>query len=170
MSNSGHYMENAIEAAKKAVQFDQQGEGNIAAYYYEASAHLLTQAIPNSEPELQESLKDKADQYRNRAVELRSKTPEDCNLSEDTNRTQLKQCYFLLQQAMDEDEHGEKEDAIELYVKAVEYITQYPELMQGDLKSLVLQALERAEELKGNFYYNFVHHLRAQALQLNVLE
>lgn len=61
----------------------------------------------------------------------------------------IKQCYFLLQQAIDEDEQGDKDDAIELYAKAVEYVTKYPELMQGELRRIALQALDRAETLKG---------------------
>lgn len=54
-----------------------------------------------------------------------------------------------MQQAIEEDEHGDKMDAIELYAKAVEYATSYPDILQGELKTLALQALERAETLKG---------------------
>lgn len=54
-----------------------------------------------------------------------------------------------MQQAIDEDEQGDKDDAIDLYAKAVEYVTKYPELMQGELRRIALQALDRAETLKG---------------------
>lgn len=151
MSSPTNLMDNAVEAAKKAVQFDEAGESHIAAYYYEAASRLLTQAGLTAEPDKQESLSKKATQYKNRAGELRNKTPEELNVDEASNAksTKLKQCYFLLQQAIDEDEQGDKEDAIELYAKAVEYVTENPELMQNELKKLALQALERAEELKG---------------------
>lgn len=151
MSSSDILLDNAIEAAKKAVQFDQQGEPNISAYYYESASHLLHQVLSLIEdPNKSESLKEKAIQYKSRADELQNKVPlESKIIDEDTNTSRLKQCHFLLNQAIDEDEAGDKEDAIELYAKAIEYITQFPDLMQGDLKSLTLQALDRAEELKG---------------------
>lgn len=151
MSSPGNIVENAVEAAKKAVQFDEVGETNIAAYYYEAASRLLLQAALVAEADKQESLNTKAAQYKNRANELRNKTPEEHNINETDNakKIKLKQCYFLLQQAIDEDEQGDEENAIELYAKAVEYVTENPEIMQGELKRLTLQALERAEELKG---------------------
>ncbi|KAJ8965118.1 hypothetical protein NQ314_004343 [Rhamnusium bicolor] len=149
MSSPTDLLGNAVEAAKKAVQFDQEGETNISAYYYEAAARLLEQAAIVSSPESIEPLKEKADEYKNRANELKTKTPEESKIVEsDGNRSKLKQCYFLLQQAIDEDEQGEREDAVELYTKAIEYITQFPDLMQGELKALTLRALDRAEELK----------------------
>lgn len=151
MSNSRNLVDNAVEAAKKAVQFDEEGEANIAAYYYESASRLLAQAALIAEPDQQDSLNTKSEQYNNRASELRNKTPEVHKIDETSNAktTKLKQCYFLLQQAIEEDEQGDKEDAIELYAKTVEYVTENPELMQGEFKKLAVQALERAEELKG---------------------
>ncbi|KAG5896976.1 hypothetical protein JTB14_018491 [Gonioctena quinquepunctata] len=150
MASPGEMLDNAVEAAKKAVQFDQAGENNISAYYYEAAARILEQAALLTDPEKIDSLREKAKQYRSRAQELRIKTPQETKIVEsDSKKTSLKQCYFLLQQAIEEDEQGDQEDAIELYAKAVEYITQFPEFMQGELKALTLQALDRAEKLKG---------------------
>nr|CAH7759709.1 unnamed protein product [Callosobruchus chinensis] len=152
MSGQDTVLDHAIEAAKKAVQFDQQGESTIAAYYYEAAVRLLNQAATDLPPDQAESLKEKAVDYSNRAGELKNKTPEP-KIEEDSakteSKTRLKQCHFLLQQAIEEDEQGDKDEAIELYAQAVEYCTQYPDLMQGELKTLILQALDRAEELKG---------------------
>ncbi|XP_018570813.1 calpain-7-like [Anoplophora glabripennis] len=150
MSNPGQLLDNAVEAAKKAVQYDEQGEPKISAYYYEAAARLLEQAAITVGPERGDSFREKAHEYKNRASELMNKSPVESKIVEnDTSNTKLKQCYFLLQQAIDEDEQGDKEDAVELYTKAIEYITQFPDLMQGDLKTLTLQALDRAEQLKG---------------------
>lgn len=154
MSNIGQLIDNAVEAAKKAVQYDEQGESKISAYYYEAAARLLEQAAMATGPEKGDSLKEKAQEYKNRSTELTNKSPVESKIVEgDTNKTRLKRCYFLLQQAIDEDELGDKEDAVELYAKAIEYITQFPDLMQGDLKTLTLQALDRAEELKGRMVF-----------------
>lgn len=151
MSSPSNLIENAIEAAKKAVQFDEQGETSIAVYYYEAASRLLSQAALVAEADKQDSLNRKATQYKIRVNEIRNKTPEEHRVNEADNakQTKLKQCYFLLQQAIEEDEQGDKEDAIELYAKAVEYVTENPELLQGEFKNLALQALERAEILKG---------------------
>nr|CAI5847065.1 unnamed protein product [Callosobruchus analis] len=152
MSGQDTVLDHAVEAAKKAVQFDQQGESTIAAYYYEAAVRLLHQATADLPTDQGESLRKKAIDYSNRAGELKNKSPE-LKIEEDSSKTEsktrLKQCHFLLQQAIEEDEQGDKDEAIELYAQAVEYCTQYPDLMQGELKTLILQALDRAEELKG---------------------
>lgn len=151
MSSPTSIVDNAIEAAKKAVQFDEQGETNVAIYYYEAASRLLSQATLVADADKQESLNERATQYKNRATELKNKALEEHKIDETDNdkKTKLKQFHFLLQQAIEEDEQGDKEDAIELYAKAVEYVTENSELMQGELKKIALQALERAEELKG---------------------
>lgn len=151
MSSPITLVDNAIETAKRAIQFDEQGETNIAIYYYEASSRLLSQAALIADSTKAESLNGKAIQYKNRANELKNKTLEEHMIDETVNdrKTKLKQCYFLFQQAIEEDEQGDKDDAIELYAKAVEYVTENSELMQGELKRIALQALERAEELKG---------------------
>ncbi|KAJ8974019.1 hypothetical protein NQ317_006489 [Molorchus minor] len=130
MSSPTELLDNAVEAAKKAVQFDQECQLNIAAYYYEAAARLLEQAAI-SDPDRAETLNGKATEYKNRANELQNKTPQENKI------------------AIDEDEQGDKADAVKLYTQAIEYITQYPDLMQGELKTFILRALDRAEELKG---------------------
>ncbi|CAG9812881.1 unnamed protein product [Phaedon cochleariae] len=149
MSIPVNSLDDAVEVAKKAVKFDEEGETNIAAYYYEAAASLLEQLAPVSDSEKAEPMMASAKQYKLRANDLRMKTPNEGRIKGDMNNMMAKRCYFLLQQAIEEDEHGDKQDAIELYAKAVEYITQFPDLIQGDLKSLTLQALDRAEDLKG---------------------
>ncbi|RZC40647.1 Peptidase C2 and/or MIT domain containing protein, partial [Asbolus verrucosus] len=150
MSSPGHLLEDAVEAAKKAVQFDQQGEIEPSIYYYEAAAALLGRATALVDPDKAASFDEKAAEYKNRAEELKnSRNKETKIIEEDVNKQRVQKCYFLLQQAIEEDEAGDKEDAIELYAKAIEFITQFPDLMQGELKQLALQALDRAEALKG---------------------
>ena len=150
MSSPGQFIEDAVEAAKKAVQFDQQGQIEPSIYYYESASTLLERATTLLEDEKAQTFKAKAAEYKNRAEELRnSQKTETKILEEDVNKQRVQKCYFLLQQAIEEDEAGDKEDAIELYAKAIEFITQFPDLMQGELKQLALQGLERAEALKG---------------------
>ncbi|CAG9767404.1 unnamed protein product [Ceutorhynchus assimilis] len=154
MSTPEQLIENAVDAAKLAVKFDQEGQANPSAYYYKIAAQWLDQAAASVAEDKGESLKNKSEEYKHRAEELlgnvRQQTqhsPQDEN--ENQKRVIIKQCHFLLQQAIEEDEQGDKDDAIELYAKAVEYVTKHPDLMQGDLRALAIRALERAEELKG---------------------
>lgn len=151
MSSVSELVQNAVEAARKAVQFDQNNQYSPAIYFYETAAKLLNQAAAVSSPEKSVSLTQKSSEYKYRAEELReTKTAKNTIIqNEDEEKLKVKRGYFLLQQAIDEDESGDTEDAIELYTKAIEYITQNPSLLQGDLKDLALRALERAEKLKG---------------------
>ncbi|XP_066246595.1 calpain-7-like [Euwallacea similis] len=156
MSSPGpeQLIENAVNAAKMAVKFDQEGQLTPSAYYYEIAAKWLDQAAANFNDQKRDSLKSKSQEYRIRAEELINSAKRDIEIlpeNEEHNEKKIviKQCYFLLQQAIEEDEEGDKMDAIELYAKAVEYVMKYPDLLQGELRSLALQALERAETLKG---------------------
>lgn len=151
MSSAAQLVQNAVEAARKAVQFDQSEKYEPAIYFYETATRLLDQAASLSSPERSPSLKEKSEEYKRRAEELQEmKLPKNTLVqNDDENTLKIKRGYFLLQQAIDEDESGDREDAIELYTKAIEYITQNPTLMQSDLKDLALSALERAENLKG---------------------
>ncbi|XP_044253389.1 calpain-7-like [Tribolium madens] len=150
MSSPGTVIEDAVEAAKKAVQFDQEGKIEASIYYYEAASALLERATTLVKEDKAKSFKIKSNEYKNRALELQnSQNKESKIIKGDVNKQQLQKGYFLLQEAIEEDESGDKDDAIELYAKAIEFITQNPDLMQGELKQLALQALERAEALKG---------------------
>lgn len=152
MSSPTQFIEDAVAAARRAVQFDSEGQHEPAVYFYQVAAKLLERAVVLSEPEKGEALHKKALEYYNRAKELDNlKNSEETPLVEDVTNQRLKRCHFLLQQGLDADSAGLKETAINLYTNAIEYVTQYPELMQGELRELVMQALERAEDLKGIF-------------------
>lgn len=145
---STHILDTAVEAAKKAIQFDQEGLIDPSIYYYEAAARLLEQ-VSISEPDKAEAFEPKISDYKSRAQALRDSNKTSELIKEDESEQRKRQCYFLMQQAIASDESGDKEDAIEMYTQAIEYATQYPDLMQSDLRALVLQALDRAEILKG---------------------
>ncbi|KAL1494017.1 hypothetical protein ABEB36_009690 [Hypothenemus hampei] len=156
-NSSSELIINAVNAAQIAVKFDNERQYAPSAYYYEIAAKWLNQAVESLESgsEKSESLKLKSKEYSERAEVLLNQSKEEIlNLQEnekqeDEKKIIVKQCYFLLQQAIAEDEQGEKEDAVELYTKAVEFIAKHPDLMNGELRSLALQALDRAETLKG---------------------
>ncbi|KAK9883715.1 hypothetical protein WA026_001902 [Henosepilachna vigintioctopunctata] len=151
MASVEQLIQNAAEAAKKAVHFDQNSQYEPSVYFYETAAKLLHQAASLSSPEKNCALEEKSTEYFHRAEELSHLKLAASSLlqNEDEGKLKMKRGYFLIQQAVDEDEKGDKEDAIELYAKAIEYITQNTDLMQTDLKVLALRALERAESLKG---------------------
>lgn len=151
MSSPSQFLEDAIESAKRAVQFDSDGKAEPAAYFYNVAARLLLKAAEASEnDDKSESLKVKAQEYEARAQslqDLQNQSGEDFH--EDMHKQRVRQFRFLIQQALDADGADLKSTAIELYTNAIEFVTNYPDLMQNEIKDLVLQALERAEELKG---------------------
>lgn len=150
MSSPTQFIEDAVAAARRAVQFDADKKYEPAAYFYKVSAKLLYKAADLSEPEKGEALRRKAAEYNSRGDALDDLTKEESKPDEeDLTKQRLQRCHFLLQQALDADVEGFKDSAVELYTKAIEYVTQHPELMHGELKELVIKALERAEDLKG---------------------
>lgn len=150
MSSPTQFIEDAVAAARRAVQFDADKKYEPAAYFYKVSAKLLYKAADLSEPEKAETLRRKAAEYNSRGDTLDDLRKEESKPDEeDLTKQRLQRCHFLLQQALDADQEGFKDTAVELYTKAIEYVTQHPELMHGELKELVIKALERAEDLKG---------------------
>lgn len=155
MASSAQLLEDAIAAATRAVHFDSSQQFEPAAYFYKVSGQLLQKAADVSEPQKAESLRAKANEYLERSATLQNQVTVDCrNVREDANRQRLKRCKFLILQALDADSAGMKDVAIELYTNAIEYVTHYPELLHGEIRDVVLQALERAEELKGLFMFD----------------
>lgn len=58
--------------------------------------------------------------------------------------------HEILSCALDADEHGDKEKAVEYYTKAVETILKISDVTLRDrLNKYAVQAIERAEELRG---------------------
>lgn len=152
MGSPAQLIEDAVAAATRAVHFDSSHQSEPAAYFYRVSGKLLQKAAEVSEPDKAGSLQAKADEYFQRATTLQNQLNEgNKNVQEDENRQRLKRCKFLILQALDADSAGLKDVAVELYTNAIEYVTHYPELLNGDIRDVVLQALERAEELKGRF-------------------
>lgn len=58
--------------------------------------------------------------------------------------------HEILSSALDADERGDKEQAVELYTKAVEFILKISDAKTREqLNKYAVQALDRAEELRG---------------------
>lgn len=155
MSQSAQFLEDAIAASNRAVQFDRLGQQEAAAsYFYKVAAQLLEKAAAIEGGPKGTSLIERAKQYRYRAGVLHDMDNSHQNrvVPHSASKEHLEQCYFLFQQGLDADEAGLKDTAVQLYSQAVELALKQsqedPEIRNKTM-TLAVKALERAEELKG---------------------
>lgn len=151
------YVEDAIVSSTRAVEFDRAGKLEVAAYYYREAARLLhiayTQGPENDDKPI---WRQKSQEYMERAsvIDKQRRETHQPVIVQSPEQLKLQRCHFLLSQALDADEAGHKDVAVDLYTKAVELSLNTkkeatdPEI-QSKLTALARQALERAEELKG---------------------
>ncbi|XP_025406964.1 calpain-7-like isoform X2 [Sipha flava] len=151
------YAEEAIVVSNKAVVCDCNGQMQAAVYYYKEAATLLELAwkIRKNDPLADEWCK-KSHDYINRAEALEYQIQnEAANNMEKINqdRVRLKQCKYLLKQALDVDESGKEDLAIDIYTQAIELALKVKKEISDDemiknLTTLIEKALDRAEKLK----------------------
>lgn len=141
--------------AQQAVTCDQKGQVPTAIFFYtEAAQALLNAAFSGSK---MPGLTEKANQYITRAEELK-----EADAAKTQNKYQamvghqaeLERATFLIKQAFEEDDQGNKQEAIDLYTEAVELCLKIrnetsDKTLQERVKKLASQALDRAEDLKG---------------------
>uniref|UniRef100_A0ABM5GPJ8 Calpain-7 isoform X3 n=1 Tax=Pogona vitticeps TaxID=103695 RepID=A0ABM5GPJ8_9SAUR len=144
--------QDAVKFAQLAVQRDQGGRYQEAVFYYkEAAQALIYAAMAGS---TLENISVKISEYLERvqalytAVQLQKVDP-----LKSKQQLDLERAHFLVTQAFDEDEKGNKDEAIELYTEAVELCLKTANEtseagLQTKLKQLARQALDRAEALK----------------------
>ncbi|XP_070583034.1 calpain-7 isoform X1 [Erythrolamprus reginae] len=144
--------QDAVKFAQLAVQKDQEGKYQEAAFYYkEAAQALIYAAMAGS---ILENIPEKINEYLERVqalyttVQLQKVDP-----LKSKQQLDLECAHFLVTQAFDEDEKGNNEEAIELYTEAVELCLKTSSetsetVIQTKLKQLARQALDRAEALK----------------------
>ncbi|KAG1948211.1 calpain-7 [Pimephales promelas] len=142
----------AVKFAKSAVLNDQQGKYNEAVFYYKEAAQALIYAgMAGSKLE---NIQDKVNEYLDRVQTLLSAVQAQSNDPlKSKHQLDLERAYFLVTQAFEEDEKENADEAIELYTQAVELCIQASnetsdQALQGKLKQLARQALDRAEGLK----------------------
>ncbi|KAL8615723.1 hypothetical protein ACOMHN_007476 [Nucella lapillus] len=144
--------------AYQAVTCDQQEKYDLALFYYtEAAQTLLAAACAGSD---HPSLVDKATEYMLRAEQLKgiASAKNGNSAGQDTlhktqQQTDLERARFLLTEALDEDEKGDMEDAIELYTQAVELCIQIRDTtddapLKAKVTKMATEALDRGEALK----------------------
>ncbi|XP_058794172.1 calpain-7-like [Phymastichus coffea] len=141
-------LEAALDAARRAVDFDKNEQYQQAVYYYSVAVRLLNNlsTVP--------ALAEKCTEYQDRIAELQNLILDEerkKHESEIPTETELQKCKFLLNQALDADEAGFKEEAIKLYTNAAELGLKAKATSNEKTKitNLVRHALDRAESLKG---------------------
>jgi len=147
----------ASEYAKLGVKFDNDENYEAAFIYYKEAIDLCMLAI-NLGSNL--PLKTKIKEYLDRA-ELLKKTINDQKQKQldskpknDEDGQTLKRAEFLINEALEEDENGNIEIAIDLYMEAIDLCIKLKNETKNDrikqqLENLIQNALERAEKLKG---------------------
>lgn len=155
MSQAAQLLEDAVQASKRAVQFDMAGQQEAAAsYFYKVAAQLLEKAANIEGGAKGSALLEKAKEYENRAQILHEidSSHQKRVVTHSVDKQHLERCYFLLQQGLDADEAGLKDTAIDLYSQAVELALKLsrgnPEIINKTMKVPLEQALDRAEALK----------------------
>ncbi|KAL3832697.1 hypothetical protein ACJMK2_024317, partial [Sinanodonta woodiana] len=142
--------------AHQAVQYDKDGQCNMAVFYYsEAAQALLSAALAGSQ---MPGIIEKANEYLLRAEELNksvSSKLQSTNLEPHKTEQQkdLERAKFLISNALEADEGGNAQEAIELYSEAVELWIKIKQStsdksLQDKVNKLASQALDRAEKLK----------------------
>ncbi|CAL7935433.1 unnamed protein product [Xylocopa violacea] len=141
-------LEDAQNAARKAVQFDSNSQYKQALYYYNVAVKYLL--------ELQDSVyEQKLSEYRERISALQNLINDEeqkRHKAQSTHQSKLQRCKFLMSQAQDADEDGLKDIAVKLYTDAAELglsVKTNDSEVKAKLTDLIKQALDRAESLKG---------------------
>ncbi|XP_062980483.1 calpain-7 isoform X3 [Elgaria multicarinata webbii] len=144
--------QDAVKFAQLAVQRDQGGRYQEAAFYYkEAAQALIYAAMAGS---TLDNIPGKISEYLERVQALYSAVQsQKVDPLKSKQQLDLERAHFLVTQAFDEDEKGNGEEAIELYTEAVELCLKTANetsetVLQTKLKQLARQALDRAEALK----------------------
>ena len=127
----------------------------MASYYYLQTSRLMLQAVEQGAP--QEGLGDRAHQYAERGALLAAReVPRggEPAAKPGIGAGELQRARRLLEEALELDETGRGEEALEQYLEAVELCLATKERVEDAatrerLSTVAGQALERAEALKG---------------------
>ncbi|CAG0915683.1 unnamed protein product [Notodromas monacha] len=150
-------LEDAADYAFAAVKFDETGNFDAAIFYYRAAAETLD-TFGKDGGVLSAEWEQKRSSYVDR-LNLLLHSRDERNVSGDNVAKAQKsgpssRAKFLLSQALDADEAGAVDTALELYTDAVQQCIEAKkqcsdQSQANELQKLALQALERAEVLKG---------------------
>nr|XP_039261066.1 calpain-7-like isoform X1 [Styela clava] len=150
--------QDGFKFAKSAVELDEKGHYIEAIFYYkEAIEALRNAAIAGSKIDCAA----KADEYSKRVEELAKflaqKTQQQSIKRSPSHHTSQdeQRGKFLIKQALEQDEKGNENEALELYLQAAELCIKARDVpgttpaSRKQLEGLAKQALTRAEDIKG---------------------
>jgi len=146
-------LENIRVLAGRAVDCEKKGSLGVASYYYLQTGRLLRQAVEAGAR--QAGLEERAVQYEARGLQLAGNTnpPPQPPVLHATGESEMSRAYNLLAEALQLDEGGKPEEALEQYKLAVQVCldvkdTVTDRVVKEKLSGLAKQALERAERLQ----------------------
>lgn len=142
----------AADIALKAIDFDKRNCIDAAVYFYHEASRLLRRASKQLDETLCDELLKKAKEYDERAEVIQK--PSEKREFQNKELINLNKCRFLFRQALDADESKNESVAVDLYTQAIQLAMQArTETDDSELKNklsiIMLEALERAEILKG---------------------
>jgi len=148
-------LEDIRNLATRAVHFEKVSSPGVAGYYYTQTARLIYQAIQMGAD--QPGLEEKARQYDAHGQALAGKlpSPTDIVVQREPGAIELGRAFNLLNEALELDENGEQEEALEQYKLAVEVCLTARQRVENleikeKLNKVAEQALERAESIKAD--------------------
>ena len=155
----GQLVELLKRNAELAVTFDVEGNKEAAIYHYLETASQITAARhlnKDSQVDLS-AFEAKAKNYVKRAEVLKTETYQaalDLARKAHGSSGDFERAKFCLVEALDLDENGQEEEAVDLYAEAVRLCLKAKDETNDDklktqLSKYARQALERAEKIKG---------------------
>ena len=155
----GQLVELLKRNAELAVTFDVEGNKEAAIYHYLETASQIT-AARHLNKDMQVDLsafESKAQDYVKRAEVLKTETYQaalDLARKAHDSSGDFERAKFCLVEALDLDENGQEEEAVDLYAEAVRLCLKAKDETKDDklktqLSKYARQALERAEKIKG---------------------
>ena len=154
-----HLIELLKRNAELAVTFDSKGNKEAAIYYYlETVSQINIAKNLNKENAVDlTAFISKAHEYSSRAEALKTEADQaaiDSAKRAQTASGEFERAKFCLVEALELDENGNEEEAVELYTKAVELCIKAKKETTDDsvkakLGKVARQALERAEQIRG---------------------
>nr|XP_027199155.1 calpain-7-like [Dermatophagoides pteronyssinus] len=158
--NGQNILNEAQVLATLAVSYDQQKDYEGAIYFYNEAAKNLRKYVNQDGVNTNEEIDKKISDYEKRSNLLREKLNqildnEHKNLTiKDESDCSVQRLEFLLKEALNEDEEGDTDEALPLYLMAIETGLKAKKEIKdpklGERLTLIItQALERAEAIKG---------------------
>ncbi|VDD85282.1 unnamed protein product [Enterobius vermicularis] len=144
-------MEDVTRSAQKAIDYDKAGRYDAAIYFYGDAAQTLLDLIQTGKAPVE--YKKTAEGYISRAEIIKARrTSRLSSTVKSKHQQNLERAEFLLYQALDADKAEDPEEAVQLYMQAVDLCLLSQSQCETDirrkLRDVAKKALDRAEILK----------------------